>query len=334
MLRYVAARILPREAVCKCGRRCTQPVITVKLRDGNARFSGIQTCGSVWMCPVCAGLVAETRRKEVREIAERHARAFPNGAVQMGALTLAHHRFQSAKELRWAVTKAWSRVIAGKSWKLAAARAGCAGWARALEVTHGANGWHPHIHAAFFLRDTAGAEAFGLWLWERWARAVKRLGFGECSPLAWSWERAAHYDAVTDYVVKGNFDRELTRGHMKLGRSGGRSPFQLLADAGEGDREAARLFASFAEAFKGARQVTYSRGLRDDAATDEHAAADAPGEIVGSLPALAYRQLMWRGLGARTLDLVEGEGWGAALEFLRGEGIDVASASRPIEHAA
>ncbi len=272
------------------------------------------------MCPVCAGYVAEGRRSELRELADAHGRAFRDGAIYMAAFTLSHYRFQSARELRRAVSACWSKVIAGKSWKLAAARATCRGWVRALEVTHGRNGWHPHIHAVFFLEQQANAAEFGIWLFERWARAVARAGFGECSPAAWSFESAAHYDAVTDYVVKGNFDYELTRGHMKDAKRGGRSPFQLLADADACDGKAAQLFREFADAFKGARQVTYSMGLR--AASDEEL-ADAPAEIIGLMPSAIYRSIMFCGLAADVLEAAERGGWARVLIFLEGEGIRV-----------
>ena len=166
--RYQAARIMPDEAVCKCGRRVLSPVIGITMKEGRAAYRGVQTCGSVWMCPVCAGYVAEGRRREVREIADAHCRRVieptrrdpdfvgplrgeRGGVIFMAAFTLAHHRFQTAAELRRAVSSCWSKVIGGKAWMLSAARSRCAGWVRALEVTHGKHGWHPHIHAAFFL---------------------------------------------------------------------------------------------------------------------------------------------------------------------------------------
>jgi hypothetical protein len=327
-LRYQAGRIMHGEAVRHCGRKVFGAGATVIVTEGKARFSTVHTCKSVWMCPVCAGFVADGRRREVRDLVDAHCRAHRDGAVFMAAFTMPHHRFQTAKELRWAVSRAWSKIIAGKPWIAAKARARCAGWVRALEVTHGDHGWHPHIHAVFFLEDAAGADEFGIWLFERWARAIERLGYGECSPRAWSWERAAYHDAVVDYVVKGNFDRELTSGHTKLGKRGGRSPFQLLADAAEGDMQAAALFREFAEAFKGARQVTYAKGLRDDAATDDDLADAAAGELIGILPTPVFAVVMFRGLGPSVLEAAERGGWGAVLEYLCGEGIHVGNARR------
>ena len=101
-------------------------------------------------------------------------------------------------------------------------------------------------------------------------------------------------------------------------------------DAAEGDRQAAVLFREFAKAFKGARQVTYSKGLRDMA--PDEALAEPAGELVGAISSAAYRALMYRGKSAQALEAVEREGWGGMLEFLEGEGIDVFN--RPTQHAA
>jgi hypothetical protein len=229
--------LLPDEAVARCGRRTITGRVAITLKEGRGCFAGVSTCGSVWGCPYCAGKVASERAKEVRELAEAHIRA--GGEVFMAAFTMPHHRFQTAKELRWGITRAWSKVIAGAPWKRACERLGGVHWIRALEVTHGANGWHPHLHTVFFLPGGSDAAGFGAWLFDRWCAVVRRLGFGECNPSVWRFERAAHLDAATDYVVKGNFDQELTRGHMKRAKGGGRSPWQLLEDADSGDRQAA-----------------------------------------------------------------------------------------------
>ena len=44
-------------------RRCHQ-----QHAGGRARFSGLQTCGSVWACPCCSGTVSEQRRRELNAL--------------------------------------------------------------------------------------------------------------------------------------------------------------------------------------------------------------------------------------------------------------------------
>jgi hypothetical protein len=190
-----------------------------------------------------------------------------------------------------------------------------------LEVTHGRNGWHPHLHAVFFLSSDDAAAEFGVFLFERWARIVQRMGFGDCNANIWRFEKAANYDAVTDYVVKGNFDMELTRGHMKLAKGGGRSPWQLLADARLGDNRAVWLFREFATAFKGARQLTWFGDLREARSDLDIASAEESSPIIGRISRRAFSTIHARGVACDVLEAAERGGWGAVLEFLAGEGI-------------
>lgn len=319
-LRASAARLLREERVAWCGRRARLGHVDVRCGEGRASYGGVETCASVWVCPACASKIAEERRKEVRALADDHCRK--GGSIYMAAFTLRHKHWQSATELRQAVTKSWSKMIAGAPWKRAMEKAGCVGGVRALEVTHGKNGWHPHLHVVFFLDHEIGADDFGIWLFERWCKIVERAGFGECNPDIWRFERAAHHDAVTDYVVKGNFDMELTRGHMKLAKGGGRSPWQLLTDAAEGDRRAAWLFRDFAKAFKGARQLTWFGDLREARSDLEIANADEPAELLGTIPSRTFGTIMHHGLGAALLDAAEAGGWQGVVDFLKREGLD------------
>jgi hypothetical protein len=50
---------------------------------------------------------------------------------------------------------------------------------------------------------------------------------------------------------------------LRRGPPYGRSPSQLRDDAAQGDRRAERQFREFAEAFKGARQLTWFGSIRE-----------------------------------------------------------------------
>jgi hypothetical protein len=68
------------------------------------------------------------------------------------------------------------------------------------------------------------------------------------------------------YVSKWGLEHELTKGHVKKGRNGGYTPFDLLQysmlDATMNGRTAASLWQEFGIATKGARQLSWSRGLK------------------------------------------------------------------------
>ena len=100
----------------RAGRRTIGGAAGVSRKEGRAQYLGVETCSSACMCPVCASKIAEGRRQEVAETAAAFFAEHPSGVLYMGAFTMPHHKFQSCEELRWAVTKAFTKVISGKSW--------------------------------------------------------------------------------------------------------------------------------------------------------------------------------------------------------------------------
>ena len=313
--------------------------VSVIVRDGRTRYLGLETCGSVWHCPVCAAPIAERRRQDVEAVFDAHAAT--GGTVWLATLTVRHGAMDGVGDLRAFVARAWSKVLAGRVWKRIAGAAGVVGWVRGLEVTHGGNGWHPHLHVAVLLAAGVGEDAaqlFGVQLFERWAGIVDKSPFGPVSPEAFRFERAVRAKAVGDYVAKWGADEELAKSNLKRGRGGNRTPWQLLADAANGDRWAARLWQAYAETFKGARWITWSVGVRERyglvEATDEQAAADdGIGEVLGTFGHSLWRRIVFRGFEVAVLEAAEAGGWAAVVALLKREGVFHAGAPPPEKSA-
>lgn len=339
-LRETAAGLLPGEAVCRCGRfavnhpnasRGALPgFISVKVGKRGAHFGNVVTCKSVWHCPVCASKIAAGRRDEVAAAIAAHLvddDGRPDAArrsVYMATLTIRHHAFQQCRHLRRGVMAAYRKIAQGKHWKPAKIAAGLIGTIRALEVTHGENGWHPHLHVLLFFDhdDAPRAEAFGALLFERWAHAVKRSHFGNCSPEGFSFTRCWTPAEAGDYVTKWGPDWELTHAHLKDAKSGGRTPWRILRDYTErGEARDADLFREYALAFKGARQLEWSRGLKArfglaDKEDAELADTEPPAETVALVHEHAIATLSIRRQLTALLDAAENGGGEAVLAFL------------------
>jgi hypothetical protein len=175
--------------VRNCGRKMVGNRATLHQCNGIAHFGGVETCGSIWVCPVCAAKITEGRRAEIDHILQAHREA--GGRAYMATFTLPHYAFQACAPLRRAVSDCWRKVKSGKAWVEARERYGWLGDIRALEITHGRNGWHPHLHVLILLEpwaDKREAYALGGWMFDRWAAAVERTGLGRCSVDAFSFE--------------------------------------------------------------------------------------------------------------------------------------------------
>ncbi len=262
---------------------------------GCAHFSGVATCGSVWDCPVCAHKIARERKAVIQT-------AIALWKQQGGEVYLMTHTFRHdlTLPLSEGVTRmqdAQRKMKGKRAYKAAMQAAGSVGGIKALEVTYGENGWHPHTHTLVFARAgllTLDAEGqvidrgvFGP-LAALWADAVKAEGLGEVNEHGFDIRGG---DFAAEYVA--NFGKEpsdltksasgawwtvgdeLTRGHTKQGRRfGGATPFVLLRAYQEGKclmlgrlivdtAQAAALYVEYAEHFKGRSQLFWSPRLAE-----------------------------------------------------------------------
>lgn len=271
--------------VSRCGVKRNSATVEVWVNpEGGAHFRGVETCGSIWRCAVCASKIAHRRTGEVTELCNSHMEA--GGGLYMATLTLRHSHFDHAAGLRSQVTRAWEKAQQGGAWVRLKADLGIIGTVRALEVTHGSNGWHPHLHVLFFsgakLSDDALA-SFTERLWGRWASAVERVG-GTCQRGAFHMREASTGQAGAQYVAKWGAGQEIAKGSHK--DASGQSVWDLVK-ASEHDAKAGLRFVEYALAFKGARHLTYARGLREwyglrDAKPDEELALEGydDGEVI------------------------------------------------------
>lgn len=265
-LRAAAARVLYDHAAgienqkfrtVSCGKAVAE-VVNIYAGDGGVHFSGIETCGSVWTCPVCSAKIAAVRTGEVTRATEGHTAS--GGAVYFLTLTAPHFMGQDCKFLRDLVAGAWRRLIRGAPWKRLKAKYGIEGYIRALETKHGGAGWHNHLHIVLLTgKPVEDLEEFRWALFDRWAGIIERMDGGLCSPDAMDLHRVDGEAAREMGWYLAKMGLELTQMHLK-GMKGGMTPFQLLE---RGDRRSRALFREYAHAFKGARHLTWSRGLKD-----------------------------------------------------------------------
>lgn len=216
-------------------------------------FTGTVTCKSLWACPICSARISGTRRDELNTLLA-WARAGGHSVVML-TLTARHSRKTDLVPFLSSLKDACTRLRQSRVWR----GLGFVGSVTATEVTHGANGWHPHFHLVLILPASSGdALAAVETLRPEWLRCLGNEGLSG-NQAAFQVQAA---DAVGDYISKFAAASEMTLGQSKSGRSGSRNPWQLLADARDGCPLSARLWVEFALAFKGRRQLVWSRGLR------------------------------------------------------------------------
>jgi len=285
LLQEEAQRLLPDEKVFWCLRRLApvnqrmgekSPVydhveVHYDATKNHASYRNLILCERLWICPVCASRISEFRRQAITQAI--------NGSGLYSALvtfTLQHRKHTPLAATLGTLSTAYRKFKSGRWWTDFVQEWGWVGDIRALEVTYGEHGWHPHFHVIslfnWFLgkQDVSRLEnalkgRFGDVLRQSGGYATYANGVTVKDDMQYARDYIAKFGRMpTHEDVKGwTIEHELTGANRKVARSkSGITPWGLLYQSAMGSKESARLFLEFANATKGRNQVCWSRGLR------------------------------------------------------------------------
>lgn len=305
---------------------------------GNAFFSGVQVCGSIWGCPICAAKISERRRQEVEQSVSW---AYESGLQpMMVTLTFPHQRTDNLGDLLDKQRQALAKLRKGRSWDLAKQRWGFQGLIRALEVTHSErNGWHPHTHELWFVSPETTAGDVKTTVMKRWKRICQDVGLldpkNEQSWRAFdvravdvkAWCSAGEYLAKADDAQHWGVDREMSKASSKgtkNGKRSGRHPFRLLAESLDGSERAGQLYVDFIQKVteRRVRALFFSPGLKAKIGIDDQSDEDLAEEhreeaiALGQLERDDWRLIRRLGQQSQVLDAAELGGWEAVILLL------------------
>lgn len=310
-LQNQAAKLLPRERVKYCLRHRISAAGPVGIKYNperqKAHLSNVQRCGSIWTCPVCAAQISEKRKLEVKQAIDAHRAS--GGFVSLLTLTVPHYSSTCLKTLRSGLQKATARLFSTRSARAVWSEMGKEHHIKALEVTHGRNGWHPHYHVLLFTSkpiDDSHRSLLSV-VWQNSCR-LARL------PIPSDEHGVDLRDGTyaDQYVSKWGLEHEVTKAHLKTGKDGGLTPWDLLK-LSLTCPDSAKLFQEFAITFKGARQLVWSRGLKAlygiEDQTDQELAEETEKQAVEvmSLDALAWHLVTGYQRRAALLSCVEAD---------------------------
>jgi hypothetical protein len=260
-----------------------------------------------------------------------------DNTVIMAAFTLPHDAGDRLAATFDTVANGFRRVISGRAWQQVKRDLGVRGTIRSAEVTHGPNGWHPHLHVLVFVEGVMSAQdvaALAVYLRDRWAGFVTSAGYRTPHVLHGVDVQVCHHaEDAGAYLAKTqegkSVGNEVARGDLKSGRGDHRTPLQLLEWFREtGDAEALGLWREYERATHGRQRITWSRGLRElvgaaPARTDDEIAADEVGGQIVALfdPDTWHQVTMMPGLPALILDEAERAGEAGILAALARFGV-------------
>ena len=215
------------------------------------------------------------------------------GYLYLMTNTVRHAMGDDLRELRIGISTAISRMWQGRSGQSLMRTIQKKHHIRAIEVTYGTNGYHPHVHTLLFLdrelTDTDRTE-----LATRWQDAVgDKLG----PRYVPDSEHGTRIDEShrTDYIAK--LGLEVAAITTKTAKNGNRTMWTVGQDAANGCKDSGAVWARYVRDMFGCRQLFWSKGAKKyfgiKRITDEQIAAESidVGEPLGVASVLAQ----WEG---------------------------------------
>jgi len=258
-LHRLARALMPRERLALCGvalRYGALGVVVRRLPDGRAAYSGLYRCGDFWRCPSCRVTLGIRRARQIESALRQHVDA--GGSALLATYTVPHARDESLPVVLARLSDTWRRY-AMHVWRDVLGRY-YVGAVRALEVTHGVNGWHPHYHALVYISPGLPyLTPVTVALAERWSEVAGADWRADVRQVARDGVAAVARYLTTDGVAGAAFETASPAAKIPSGRS----YTQLLYDyARYRSSVDAALVYEYAAALHAAHHLTISPRLR------------------------------------------------------------------------
>ncbi len=325
-------RNLASQRVCDCGYKPLGSHVEVHFNreHHSAKVAGLETCGSVWACPVCRTKIMSGRADELRQIGEGFRE--DGGRTSMITLTVPHYRGQALSTIlgthktKKGLAGAFARMRAHRQWRELKDVIGYVADTRAIEVTHGRNGYHAHVHMLIYYNSAVDITELENRVYRLWASVCESAGLERPS--------TSHGVRVTEgdgeYLAKWGAPCELTSQAHKQAKNGNQTIAELEAMLNaDAAHQAEPVLREYYAAMHGRKLLTWGgKNLRKeyldvpDMTDEEHAQDEhGDGERLYILPFLVWKQIYYTNQVGQFLSMIEADTETGLFTFCRQHGI-------------
>lgn len=186
--------------------------------------------------------------------------------------TLRHTQAMPLQATISALLEAYRKFTSGAPYQRLKTRYGLFGAIKALEITYGQNGWHPHLHVLNLLDVKPDMGKLETDLWKRWQSQVEAQQY-EAEKVAFNVREGDK--AVSEYIAKyghmpsdtrWSVENEVSRQPLKKARAG-LSPFDMVLALGvdsisfDAKRWLVSLLREYRDAMERKHQLQFSRSI-------------------------------------------------------------------------
>ena len=340
--REIKNRRLASERVCNCGYRAIGRYAELHLNPkfGSVKVGGVETCGSVWECPVCRTKIMTKRADELKAIGAGW-RA-DGGQTAMVTLTIPHYKHQRLNAVlgqhkaKTGLSGAFYRLRQQRAWREIKKQIGYASDVRVYDTTNGKkNGWHTHIHLILYYKIDVDLNQLQTQIYSLWKNVCEMTGLG--TPNAENGVKVTR--GADEYLAKWGAPNELTSDSQKQAKNGNKTIAELENELLSGEAgEAEAILKEYYSVMRGRKLLTWAgenlrkRYLSEPDKTDDELAADqhGNGERLYVIEGKTWQQIYNTGEVGEMLTAVEADRENGLFGFLLKHKINPAGVRRTI----
>ncbi|MBA7535420.1 hypothetical protein ES705_27675 [subsurface metagenome] len=267
-LRRTSAEILPSFRIKNCGwavQSYEQPVRVVNTKEKKAFYHGLQTCGSQWVCPVCA---MKLQRKKADTVYDFLKTCQDDGiSIDFITLTIPHTKQDDLQKLSNEIIETFRDITASRKFKRWKKKYHALGFIKKIDINFNlVNGWHPHFHIVLLFDHEKCKPWYRVIMGEKiiqlWMELLEEKGY-KPDRRAQNWETCTSKRGLSDYIGKWDITKELTKGLSKTGA--GLNPLQILERIQETkDPYLIEKWKEFARVTKGRQLISCSKNVQKE----------------------------------------------------------------------
>jgi len=231
----------------------------VKGEKGSVYLSNVQKCGMVWLCPVCLIKLNKHKLEWLKQTLEHHSKE--RRKMSFNTLTIQHKRYSRLEHTMEQLQSIYRAVY--KNRKLQSLKKEHQiEWIYTMEITYGANGWHPHFHFVVVSKaDDSSIKEYNNLFKLLYKKEIEKRGLLYKEGVTIDIKGISNDKDISNYMTKQNAVYEITSNQNKTSYKASKNYLELVSDYIDNGVDHTNILLEYSDATHRKRQHQTSRGF-------------------------------------------------------------------------
>ena len=231
----------------------------IKGQKGNVYLGNVQKCGMIWLCPVCLIKLNKHKLEWLKLTLDHHSKQ--NRKMSFNTLTIQHKRYSRLEDTMDLLQSVYRAVY--KNRKLQSLKKEHQiEWIYTMEITYGANGWHPHFHFLVVSKtDHSSVKEYNKLFKLLYKKEIEKRGLLYKEGVTIDIKSISNDNEIANYMTKQNAVYEITSNQNKTSYKASKNYLELVSDYIDNGVDHTNLLLEYSDATHRKRQHQTSRNF-------------------------------------------------------------------------